>query len=291
MKRSTIDTLPARAWTAALALGLALASTSAAAQPAPGPPAPPPPGVAPAPPPVAPPPGAPAARPPGSPTAPPPGYGQPPPGYQQPPAGYGPPPAGYGQPPAGYGQPPAGYGQPPAGYGQPPAGYYPPPAGYGQPQQGGYYPPPGYYYPPPGAMMPVLTLPYEDGDPIPQGFSVRSRANRSLIIAGSITFGAPYIISALIAATVVSADQNSGGDFAPLFAPVVGPFITIGTSHSEGAGTFWLVFDGLAQAGGVAMFIAGLTMEEKYLQRTPIHASLKPEIIPNPGGMKLKWTF
>jgi hypothetical protein len=140
-------------------------------------------------------------------------------------------------------------------------------------------------------MMPVLTLPYEDGDPIPQGFSVRSRANRSLIIAGSITFGAPYIISVLVAATVVSADQNNGGQFAPLFAPVVGPFITIGTAHSEGAGTFWLVFDGLAQAGGVAMFIAGLTMEEKYLQRTPIHASLKPEVIPNPGGMKLKWTF
>lgn len=266
MKRSTIDTLPARAWTATLALGLALGSTSAAAQPAPGPP----PGVAPAPPPAAP-----AARPPGSP---PPGYGQPPPGYQP--------------PPAGYGQPPAGYGQPPSGYAAPQGGYYPPPAGYGQPPQGGYYsPPPGYYYPPPGAMMPVLTLPYEDGDPIPQGFTVRSRANRSLIIAGSITFGAPYIISALIAATVVSADSNNGGQFAPLFAPIVGPFITIGTAHSEGAGTFWLVFDGLAQAGGAAMFIAGLTMEEKYLRRTPIHASLKPEVLVNPGGMKLKWTF
>ena len=279
MKRSTIDTLPARAWTATLALGLALGSTSAAAQPAPGSPAPPPPPAGVAPPPVAPPPGAPAARPPGSPAAPPPGYGQPPPGYQYAPA------------PPGYGQAPPGYGQPPPGYGQPPPGYYPPPAGYGQPQQGGYSPPPGYYYPPPGAMMPVLTLPYEDGDPIPQGFNVRSRANRSLIIAGSITFGAPYIISALIAATVVSADSTNGSQYAPLFAPVVGPFITIGTSHSEGAGTFWLAFDGLAEAGGVAMFIAGLTMEEKYLQRTPIHASLKPEVIPNPGGMKLKWTF
>ena len=128
-------------------------------------------------------------------------------------------------------------------------------------------------------------------DPIPQGFNVRSRANRSLIIAGSITFGAPYLISALVAATVVSADSNSGGQFAPMFAPVVGPFITIGTAHAEGAGTFWLIFDGLAQAGGVAMFIAGMTMEEKYLQRTPAHASVKPEVLVNPGGMKLKWTF
>ena len=259
MKRSTIDTLPGRAWTATLALGLALGGATAAAQPAPGPPAAPPPGALPA----APPPGAPAARPPGAPVA----------------------------PPAGYGQPPPGYAPPPAGYGQPPQGYYPPPAGYGQPPQGGYYPPPGYYYPPPGAMIPVLTLPYEEGDPIPQGFTVRSRANRSLLIAGSITFGAPYIISALIAATVVSADSNDGGQFAPLFAPIVGPFITIGTARSEGAGTFWLVFDGLSQAGGAAMFIAGLTMEEKYLQRTPPRASLKPDVQVNPGGMKLKWIF
>ena len=139
-------------------------------------------------------------------------------------------------------------------------------------------------------MIPVLTLPYEEGDPIPQGFAVKSRANRSLIIAGSITFGAPYLISVLAAATVVSANNN-GSEFAPLFVPVIGPFITIGTAQAEGAGTFWLIFDGLAQAGGAAMFIAGLTMEEKYLQRTAPHASLKPEVLVNPGGMKLKWTF
>ena len=192
------------------------------------------------------------------------------------------------QPQPGYGQPPAGYGQPPAGYGQPPAGYYPPP-GYGQPPAG-YYPPPGYYYPPPSAMMPVLTLPYEDGDPIPQGFSVRSRADKSLLIAGSITFGAPYLISALVAATTLSANADGGGEFAPLFVPVIGPFIAIGTAHAEGAGTFWLVFDGLAQAGGVTMFIAGLVLEDKYLQRTP-QASFKPEVLVNPGGMNLKWRF
>jgi hypothetical protein len=255
MKRSMIDSLPGRALTAAfpLSLALVLSSASAAAQPAPAAPAAPP-----------------AAAPQGAPAAPPPGYGQPPPGYGQPPPGYGPPQGGYYPPPPGYGQPPPGYGPP----------------------QGGYYPPPGgYYYPPPGAMMPVLTLPYEEGDPIPQGFAVKSRANRPLLIAGSITFGAPYLISVLIAATVVSASNSDGGEFAPMFVPIVGPFITIGTAHAEGAGTFWLIFDGLAQAGGAAMFIAGLTMEEKYLQRTAPRASLKPEVIVNPGAMKLKWTF
>jgi len=139
-------------------------------------------------------------------------------------------------------------------------------------------------------MMPVLTLPYEDGDPIPQGFTVRSRANKSLIIAGSITFGSTYIISGLVAATTLSASTDGGAEFAPLFVPVLGPFISLSTAHAEGAGTFWLVFDGLAQAGGLTMFIAGLVVEDKYLQRTP-RASVKPEVLVNPGGMGLKWRF
>ena len=198
-------------------------------------------------------------------------------------------------PPPGYGQPPPGYGQPPPGYGQPPDGYYPPPA-YGQPPpgypapQGGYYPPPGGYYLPSGSM-PVLTLPYENDESIPPGFAVRSRANRPLVVAGAITFGVSYLFSALIASVLVSFDSRDGGAGAPLFIPVVGPFVAIGTLNAEGAGTFWLVVDGLTQVGGAAMFVAGLTMREKYLQRTAAQVSLEPEVIVGPGGMKLKWTF
>jgi hypothetical protein len=111
-----------------------------------------------------------------------------------------------------------------------------------------------------------------------------------LVIAGSVTFGTTYILSALVAATTLSADASGGAEFAPLFVPVLGPFISIGTAHAEGAGTFWLVFDGLAQAGGMTMFIAGIVLEEKYLQRT-MQASLKPSVLINPGGMNLKWRF
>src|SRR5262249_22310473 len=141
--------------------------------------------------------------------------------------------------------------------------------GYGAPG-GGYYPPPPYYYYPPGTVLPPATMPYEEGEPIPQGYSVKSRANRSLVIAGAITFGAPYIVSALVAATVISADSSSGSDLAPLLIPCVGPFVTIATARAEGAGTFWLVLDGVAQTGGVVMFIAGMVAQEKYLQRAPV---------------------
>jgi hypothetical protein len=192
------------------------------------------------------------------------------------------PPAGYGQPPPGYSQPPGGYYLPP-GYGQPPPGYAAP--------QGGYYPPPGAYYPYSASMMPGLTLPYKDGDPIPQGFAVRSRANRPLVTAGAITFGVPYLVSALLASAVVSFDSKNADEAAPLFVPIAGPFITLGIAAADGADAFWLILDGLTQAGGAAMFIAGLTMREKYLQHTATHANLEPEVFVSPGGMKLKWTF
>jgi hypothetical protein len=103
------------------------------------------------------------------------------------------------------------------------------------------------------------------------------------------------VLSALIAATVLSADTNAGEGVAPLFVPCIGPFITIGTSRAEGAGTFWLVLDGLAQTGGVVMFIASLVAEDKYLQRTryPTQptALLTPEMLAGPGSAGLRWRF
>ncbi len=140
--------------------------------------------------------------------------------------------------------------------------------------------------------LPPPTLNYEEGDPIPPGYEVRTRANRAMLITGGVLFGAPYLVSSLIAATIVSADSRSGGDFAPLFIPAIGPFITIGTSSAEGAGTFWLVLDGLTQAAGITTFIVGLTRKDHYLLRTTYPtASIKPEVLVGPASASLKWHF
>jgi hypothetical protein len=115
------------------------------------------------------------------------------------------------------------------------------------------------------------------------------------VIAGSITFGAPYVVSALAAATILSAGGSDGGEFAPLLIPCVGPFVTIATARAEGAGTFWLVLDGLTQTGGVVMFIAGLISEEKFLRRAPYPSTptalFKPEVLVGAGSTSLKWRF
>jgi hypothetical protein len=46
--------------------------------------------------------------------------------------------------------------------------------------------------------------------------------------------------------------------------------VTLGTADHEGGGTFFLVLDGVAQAGGLAMFIAGLAFPRKVLVRNDV---------------------
>lgn len=237
------------------ASSIALAATVAAAQPAqPAPPSPAPPAPAPTPPPGL------------VPTY--------PPGVKP---GAAPAPAAPAAPPSAAPAAPPGYAPPPGyGYG------YPPGYGYG-------YPAPYSYYPPGANLAPPLTLPYDEGQTVPNGYQIKSRAVRSLVVAGSVTFGSTYLVSLLTASTVLAGSPSDGKQLTPLFAPVVGPFIAVGTAHSSGAGTLLLVLDGLAQTGGAAMLIVGLAAEEKYLQRSA--AARLPEVRVGPGSASLRWSF
>jgi hypothetical protein len=143
-------------------------------------------------------------------------------------------------------------------------------------------------------LVPPATLPYEEGQTVPNGYRLRTRPVRSLVVSGSITFGVTYLISLIVGATAVA----QGGDnksFAPLFAPVVGPFISIGTIGSSGTGTLWLVIDGLTQTAGAAMLITGLAVDEKFLQRAPtgsagvLEALVHPQVFLGPGSAVLRW--
>jgi hypothetical protein len=101
---------------------------------------------------------------------------------------------------------------------------------------------------------------YHDGDPIPPGYHPVSRVRGGLIGGGAGLFGAFYLISALVAAIgtdVCDALNNCHNGFWPMWIPVAGPFITMGTAGGSATGDVFLVLDGLAQAGGIAMIIAG----------------------------------
>ena len=199
----------------------------------------------------------------------------------QPPAA-GPPPAPQPQPPPGTGP------QPPPGYPPYPYPYPPPPGQEGYPP---YYPYSPYYYPPgqygyPGAYLQrrPKTLPYVEGEQPPPGYALESRVYRGLVIAGATTFGSLYLLSAAVGAAFQ--DERDGDEHAPMFAPLVGPFITIGTVDATGFATFALIVDGLGQAAGLGMFIGGLTAERKVWARKSVGVEL--DLKPTLGGLTLE---
>lgn len=104
---------------------------------------------------------------------------------------------------------------------------------------------------------------YKEGDPIPPGFHLKKIKQGPLFVTGAIVFGASYGVS-LISGIIVQATRDLPEDsttdsasYIPMVIPVVGPFVTLATGDSAGAGTALLIALGTAQVAGVAMLIAG----------------------------------
>ena len=156
-------------------------------------------------------------------------------------------------------------------------------------------PPPPYYAPPP---------------PPPRTDYKEQRTRDRLVIGGGVAFGAAYLISIAIAIGGVSSDHTG---LAPLFIPVVGPFVTLGTSgvfdeaengaHLTGNvfGAIGLVLDGLVQTAGLAVAAVGLFAPKRTIRAisapaasgadVAIDPALLPEIAVVPGGVTARWVF
>jgi hypothetical protein len=148
--------------------------------------------------------------------------------------------------------------------------------------------------PPPSAAVPVgawsdevlarmnylpRELPWEPGDPVPPGYEKTGRVRAGLVTAGSVVFGFAYTTSVVTGVFTV----RMGSEFVPLFVPVVGPFIAIGTvRHERGLiaeGIFLFAFNGTAQLTGAVLLIAGLVAQKPILVRTT-----------KLGGVDVRWT-
>jgi len=134
-------------------------------------------------------------------------------------------------------------------------------------------PSPGVPAPPPSEWHP--------GDPVPRGYHVEDQPRSGLVIGGVITLGVPYFFSAVAALSANS--QNESGW---LYAPVAGPWLTLGrrayscnpdannqsTGQSLGcvADVFvvmGLIFDGIVQATGATLLIVGVLDTKPGLAR------------------------
>ena len=193
-------------------------------------------------------------------------------------------------------------GQSPAAQPPLPPGYVVAP-GYAPPGYAPVYPgyPPGYG---PGYTAPIYqqTQPsyipqsvafsgprvindWSEGEPVPPGYHSSTRVRKGLVVGGAVLFGTTYLLSALIAAVSTDVCNSNIGpcqSASTLFIPGVGPFIALGPNGGSATGDFFLVLDGLAQIGGLAMFTIGLASPKTVLVRNDLgydsapHLSLAP---------------
>lgn len=174
-------------------------------------------------------------------------------------------PATPGAPPAAgaYGQQPQqAYPQPQQAYpaqqqAYPVQGGYPPAQGYPPPQQGYGQSQPQYGQPQYG-QQPYYQQPYVNG-----GLSPRPRRpSRALLITGASIFGASYLISAMVGAILVDADDDGECDIDEncrevgrwLFLPLIGPWVGMSKTRDDGG----LAFLGMLQLVGAGLTVGGI---------------------------------
>jgi hypothetical protein len=168
---------------------------------------------------------------------------------------------------------------------------------------------------------------YDPSKPIPDGYRLESNSRRGMVVPGAIIFGISYGMSLMVAASTTestsysSSSSSSGGvpyDSSLLYYPVVGPWLALGTVHSQadcsrysssyyssdytdctsqnsdiGMWRFMLVIDGVAETVGAALVLLGVTVRTQQLVLTDrLQASIVPARIGRTGqGLALVGSF
>jgi hypothetical protein len=135
-------------------------------------------------------------------------------------------------------------------------------------------------------------------DDPPPGYHTESRARTGLVVSGGVMFGVTYALSAITAIGAISANDSG---YQPLFIPVAGPFVALGSTHvfvgtqdglqeaGKVLGAIALVFDGIIQFAGATLFVVGLAVPRDVVVRdTPAGV---PEVSFGPSGATARWAF
>jgi len=187
--------------------------------------------------------------------------------------------------------PPPGYAQqqpaPPPGYQQqpPPPQAQPPQYPQAQPQPY-YYPQQPYQYAPPPPRR--RSEPYEEGMPIPPGAHVEERPRTGLVIAGAVIFGVSYLSAVFVwylDFIVASGDSELWG----LLIPIAGPLVLVPSADEELVPL--LVFDFLAQATGMTLFVLGLAAQRKVIIYADAERRTELALVPSIGGLAFQGRF
>jgi len=155
-----------------------------------------------------------------------------------------------------------------------------------QPNAQGQYPAPltqqtqPSYVPQSVALSGPAHMDWDDDRTPPPGYHLETRIRKGLVIGGAVTFGTMYLFTALGAA----AANDLGGSAGALYVPIAGPFLYMGETSSQ-SGKVLLAIDGIAQAAGAAMLIAGLAAPKTIAVRNDLaKIEIKPMIGPGTAG-------
>lgn len=129
------------------------------------------------------------------------------------------------------------------------------------------------------------------GDPIPYGYHPERKPRVGLLVAGSLTFAVPYVLSAYVGASSNKAE---------MYVPVVGPFVAAVETMNTPC-TSWLCFRevsagmtvaiGVVEAVGAAMLIAGAVGKVTLVEDEPGSVSVAPMYLPNGAGLGVSGQF
>ena len=115
---------------------------------------------------------------------------------------------------------------------------------------------------------------------------------RPLVWLGATLFVLPYIASVIGATTgFVHADDMTSAR-GVLWVPAVGPFLMIGKGSTGGQDAL-LVLDGLAQVGGLSLFVYGMTIPRGHADEPAksVEVSIAPLLAPGASGAMLIGEF
>lgn len=158
----------------------------------------------------------------------------------------------------------------------------PPPAGYAQPQPYYVQPAPPVYAPQPVYAQPVRS---------PRA-RTSTRPNIGLIVSGAVLLGVGWVSNIIVGLPAGDDPFTSGSE--PKWEtfritsviPIAGPWIQLGvkpTSFAQDYWGAWLIINGLMQASGLTMLIAGIATPRTYTEVSATGPAFEVALLPNIG--------
>jgi hypothetical protein len=152
---------------------------------------------------------------------------------------------------------------------------------------------------------PPKELKYRRGKPIPPGYHVEERSRDGMVVAGAVLFALPF--AGGIVAAVASQGQNETGW---LYAPLIGPWFTLGLRRYTGACgrtsasdsdsmqclddifvVMGLITDGLLQITGGTLMLVGNFVSKKVLVRDDAALRVVPMQVGSGYGLGVRAGF